>query len=354
LNPVPEPQPVSRTLVIDRPFGMVFLRSAVIIIIAWFVAEMLVRAMVAAGMIPPPGIGSVNAELDTKLLLLDKYMRENGPVDCFFLGSSQFDEAVDPAVFDEVFLTESGRQLRCFNFSLGTMTASPAGRMARLLVERYHPRLLFIGISARDFSDDFGELTRPLLDDPWVRYSLGEFSVGGWLTEHSYAYRLMLTLRAYLNPDYIVFHDRLSYQLTETGYLQLEGSDLSNPKKNFIPNFSMTREDLAGLDEAASLNSDSLQVVYVEVPVHHSFIPYYIHADPDAYELLFAGPISANFAEQNLPFWRTQNIMQELVPDEGWTDVKHFNRIGAEIFSTWLARQTAQALKQQAVHLAGD
>ncbi len=333
---------------------MVFLRTALIIIIAWSVAEILFRAAVASGMIPPPGIGSVNAELDTKLLLLDKYMRENGQVDCFFLGSSQFDEAVDPAVFDRVFLQESGRSLRCFNFSLGTMTASPAGRIARLIAERYHPRLLFIGISARDFSDDFGELTRPLLDDPWVRYNLGEFSVGGWLTEHSHAYRQMLTLRASLNPDYMVFHDRLSYQLTETGYLLLEGSDLSNPKKNFIPNFSMTGEDLSGLDEAGSLNSDSLQVVFVEVPVHHSFIPYYIHADPEAYERLFAEPIKAYFDEQNLPFWRTQEIMQELVPDDGWTDVKHLNRTGAEIFSTWLARQTAQALNHQIIHLIGD
>lgn len=351
---MPEPQPPSRTLVIDRPSGLVFLRAALIIVAAWGAAEVLVRAAVFSGLIPPPGIGSVNAELDSKLLLLEKYTREYGPVDCFFLGSSQFDEAVNPAVFDEVFLAESGRRLQCFNFSLGTMTASPAGRMARLLAERYHPRLLFIGISARDFSDDFGELTRPLLDDPWVRYALGEFSVGGWLTEHSFAYRQMLTIRASLNPDYMIFHDRLSYQLTETGFLSLEGSELSNPKKNFIPNFSMTGEDLAGLDEAASLNSDSLQVVFVEVPVHHSFIPYYIHADPDAYERLFAEPISAYFAELNLPFWRTQEIMKDLVPDEGWTDVKHFNRTGAEIYSTWLARQTAQALRQQAVHLAGD
>ncbi len=333
---------------------MIFLRAVLVIILAWGAAELLVRAAVAGGMIPPPGIGSVNAELDTKLLLLDNYMHENGAVDCFFLGSSQFDEAVNPAVFDRVFLEEFGRPLRCFNFSLGTMTASPAGRMARLLAERYHPRLMFIGISARDFSDDFGELTRPLLDDPWVRYNLGEFSVGGWLTEHSYAYRQMLTMRASLNPDYMVFHNRLSFQLTESGYLQLEGSDLSNPKKNFIPNFSITCDDLIGLDEASALNSDNLQVVFVEVPVHHSFIQYYIHADPDAYETLFAEPISAYFAEQDLPFWRTQDLMRELVPDEGWTDVKHFNRIGAEIFSTWLARQTAQALNRHIIHLAGD
>ncbi|MHC1784652.1 MAG: hypothetical protein AB9891_18180 [Anaerolineaceae bacterium] len=287
-----DPQPPNGTLVLDQPFGLVFLRAALMLLIAWGLAEGLVRAMVGAGLLAPPRIGSVNAELDTKLLLLDEYLRVNGPVNCFFLGSSQFDEAINPAVFDEVFLSEAGRQIRCFNFSLGTMTASPAGKIARLLVEKYDPRLLFIGISARDFSDDFGELTRPLVDDPWVRYSLGEFTLSGWLTEHSYTYRELLTIRSALNPDYMVFHDRLSYQLTDSGYLQLEGSDLSNPKKNFIPNFSMTNEDMGGLDEIAALNSDNLQVVFVEVPVHYSFIPYYIHADPDAYDSLFVEPIN--------------------------------------------------------------
>jgi hypothetical protein len=351
---VPDPQTQTRTLVIDRPFGLVFLRAALILLIAWGLVEVLVRGMVGAGLLAPPRIGSVNAELDTKLLLLDKYIRENGPVDCFFLGSSQFDEAVNPAVFDEVFRSESGRQMHCFNFSLGTMTASPAGKIAHLLAEKYNPRLLFIGISARDFSDDFGELTRPLVDDPWVRYSLGEFTLSGWLTEYSYAYRELLTIRSALNPDYMVFHDRLSFQLTDSGYLKLEGSDLSNPKKNFIPKFSMTKEDFGGLDEIAALKSDRLQIVFVEVPVNYSFIPYYIHADPDAYNNLFVEPISAYFSGLNLTFWQTQDLMRELVPDEGWTDVKHFNKIGAEIFSTWLARQTWQALNRQEIALPSD
>ncbi|MHC1784651.1 MAG: hypothetical protein AB9891_18175 [Anaerolineaceae bacterium] len=46
--------------------------------------------------------------------------------------------------------------------------------------------------------------------------------------------------------------------------------------------------------------------------------------------------------------------MRELVPDNGWTDVKHFNKIGAEIFSTWLARQTSQALDRQEIVLPSD
>jgi hypothetical protein len=349
-----EDQPQKGTLVIDRPFGLVFLRAALILVVAGGLAEGLVRAAVAAGLIPPPRIGSVNAELDTKLLLVDRFIQQNGRLDCIFLGSSQFDEAVDPAVFELEIGRLGGQPLNCFNFSLGTMTAAGDGRIARLLAARYHPRLMFVGISARDFSDDFGELTRPLLDDPWVRYSLREITPGGWLTEHSFAYRGLLTLRSALNHDYMVFHDRLEYQLTGQGFLSLTGNDLSNPKKNFIPNFKFTREDLAGLNEIAGLNSSDLQIVVVEVPVNASFIPYYVQADPAAYRDLFIEPVSAIFARANLPFWQTQDLMTGLVPDSGWNDVKHLNKSGAGIFSAWLAGRTVQAIQEFKISLPAD
>lgn len=343
-----------RTLVIEKPFGFTIFLAGIILVLTWGIAEALLRLSVQYSLLPTPRIGSVNAELDTKLIQLDKFLNENGSIDCIFLGSSQLDEAVNPAVFEKTYQDLTGNHLRCFNFSLGTLTASPAGKIARLLAIRYHPKILFIGISARDFSKDFGELTRPLLDDPWVRYALGDFTLSGWLTENSYTYRELLTIRSSLNPDYMALHDRLSYQLTAQGYLTVTGNDLSNPKKNFIPKFKLSKEDLAGLDEIAELNSDHLQVIFLEVPVHYSFIPFYIQADPLAYQTLFIEPITTYFFQKNLPFWQNQELMQEIVPDSGWNDVKHFNKSGAEIFSSWLAHETDKAAKAGAIRIPGN
>lgn len=343
-----------RTLIVEKPFGLTILLAGLIIVVTWGMAEVLLRLSIHYSLLPPPRIGSVNAELDMKLLQLDNFLKKNGSIDCIFLGSSQLDEAVDPVVFEKTFHGLTGSQLRCFNFSLGTLTASPAGKIAKLLANKYHPRILYIGISARDFSKDFGELTRPLLDDPWVRYTLGQFTLSGWLTENSLAYRELLTIRSSLNPDYMALYDRLSYQLTEQGYLTVTGNDLSNPKKNFIPNFKLSREDLAGLDEMVELNSDKLQVIFLEVPVHYSFMPYYVQADPLAYDSLFIEPITAYFSQKGQAFWQSQQLMQELVPDSGWNDVKHFNKSGAEIFSSWLAHETDKAVKAGAIHIPGN
>ena len=99
-----------------------------------------------------------------------------------------------------------------------------------------------------------------------------------------------------------------------------------------------------GLEYLAAINAGATQVIVVEVPVHRSFLPFYVEADPDKYHSLFIAPVAEFLAWRQVPFWQTQEEMQSLIPDRGWNDVKHLNTIGAEIYSRWLALRLSSAV----------
>jgi hypothetical protein len=205
-----------------------------------------------------------------------------------------------------------------------------------MLNERYHPGLIIVGLSARDFSRDFGELTRPLKEDSWMKAQSGDPNLSGWITQNSRFFRLLNQLRNYFNPDYLDFHNRLKRDLMPDGFLNLTGNNLELDTENFIPKFGLLADDLNGLDELINLKNRGVQIVFVEVPVHPDFLPVYIEADRAAYEKKFRQPIIEKI-EARVPFLLTQEVMEQSVDNKGWNDPKHLNSKGAEIFSRWLA-----------------
>jgi hypothetical protein len=331
--------PENKTLQLHWPFGRTVFLAALLLLLLVVISEGLSRLLVKLEVLQPPPIGSHNAELDVKLSLLDRRIETHGRIDCIFLGSSQTDSAIDPETFSVAFQENSGKTIHCFNFSLATLTAEPAGKIAAILAQRYHPALLIYGTSARDYSLDFGEWARPLLNDPWVRYMSEDFNLRGWLIEHSYTVRYLVLIRQQTNPDYRVFTQELRSGLTAFGYKPAAGNDLENRKTDFIPEYSISQRDLVGLDQFLRLQSQDLQILVVETPVHHSFLPYYVEADAEAYETKFITPI-ADFIEQyHVQFWRSQNAINEIVPDSGWSDTRHLNTEGGIIFSQWLGQK---------------
>ena len=333
--------PENHTLQLHWPLGKTVFLAAIILLLFIAASEGLSRLLVELEINQPPPIGSHNAELDVKLSLLDQWVKTHGRIDCIFLGSSQADSAIDPESFASAYQESGGKTIHCFNFSLATLTAEPAGKIAAILEQRYHPALLIYGTSARDYSLNFGEWARPLLDDPWVRYKSGHFNLRGWLIEHSYTARYLVLIRQQTNPDYRVFTQELRAGLTTLGYKPTGGNDLENRKTDFIPEYSISQRDLVGLDQLLRLQSQDLQILVVEIPVHHSFLPYYVEADPEAYETQFITPI-ADFIEQyHVQFWRSQNAINEIVPDSGWSDTRHLNTEGGFLFSQWLGQKMA-------------
>lgn len=305
--------------------------------------ELIIRAGVGLNLWPEPRLGSINAELDIKLQSLDARQKTD-PVDCLFLGSSQMDAAINPDTFSDEYRKLTGQSLRCFNFSLGTLTAGPAATVAHILVSRYHPKLLVVGISARDFSRDFGELSRSFKDDPWVRYSLGEPNIPGWLTANSLFFRLSNQFRAFFNPDYTDFRRGLLISLRPNGYLYREGNELHTTNPPTIPQYSLYKEDLNGLDEILVMQNAAMQVIVLEIPVYPKFMDTYVKGKADNYYSLFRQPILERIAKAQIPFVLSQELANVSIPDEDWNDVLHLNYRGTEIFCRWFAGQVNQIL----------
>jgi hypothetical protein len=333
-----------KSLQITPPYGGLLLGAVLLLILIFLAGEGIIRLGMSLNLWPAPLLGTANAELDIKVQALDAIAVDEN-IDCIFLGSSQLDTAINPGVFSETYLQETGETLKCYNFSLGTLTAGPAGKIATLLVYRYHPKLLVIGISARDFSRDFGELARPLTADPWVKDHLAQPNLTGRLTEGSLFFRFLNQTRVAFNPDYQVFRDRLLRQLAPDGFLQYTGNDLTIDTAEFIPKYKLNAEDLSGLDEAMAMKDQGVKVILLEVPVYPDFLPHYVEGDTEKYFTAFRVPIQKRVDVYGVPFVYSQEEIGTYIPGSGWNDVKHLNTRGAEIYSRWFARKAAELYK---------
>ncbi len=342
-----EKKPPFPSLQITPPFGGVLFEAVLLLAAFWLLGEAVIRLGVAINLWPEPLLGTANAEMDIKIQALDRIAREK-PVDCIFLGSSQLDTAINPAVFSEEYRSLTSESLNCYNFSLGTLTAGPAGKIAAILVYRYHPKVLVTGISARDFSRDFGELARPLMSDPWVREKLADPNPGGWLTDHSLFYRYLGQARNQLNPDYMQFYARLRRELAPDGFLQYGGNDLTIDTEEFIPKFKLHAEDLSGLDEVMAMKDQGVQVILLEVPVYPDFLPNYVEGDSVKYFSEFREPVQKRVDVYGVPFVYSQEDIGTFISGSRWNDVKHLNTQGAEVFSRWFAKRAAEIIQSDA------
>jgi hypothetical protein len=328
---------------ITPPFGGVLFHAILLLAVVCLAGEAIIRLGVTANLWPEPLLGTANAEMDIKIQALDRIVHEK-PVDCIFLGSSQLDTAINPAIFSEEYGNVTGQALNCYNFSLGTLTAGPAGKIVAILVYRYHPKVLVFGLSARDFSRDFGELARPLMSDPWVREKLADPNPGGWLTENSLFYRYLGQIRNELNSDYMQFYSRLRSELAPDGYLQYGGNDLTIDTEAFIPKFKLNAEDLSGLDEVMAMKDQGVKVILLEVPVYPDFLPHYVEDDSLKYFTEFRDPIQKRVDVYGVPFIYSQEEIGTYISGSRWNDVKHLNMKGAEIFSRWFAKRAAEII----------
>jgi len=172
----------SGTYSIDKP-----LRSSVTKGLFVFLVFLLILTGVAqwVGMsslsarLPPPIVDENVPSFSVKLNYLDAFVRRYGKVDCLLFGSSHIHNGLDPEIVAQVYYEQTGQEIHCFNFGLGTLTTDTAGPLLRALVSQYHPSLVVVEVSARSFSSDFGDLTRSLQRSAWVRYQNGEKSLDG-------------------------------------------------------------------------------------------------------------------------------------------------------------------------------
>jgi len=289
-----------------------------------------------------PSLGTGNPQLDVKWLRLQA-MQQQGEVNCVMIGSSMVNVGVDAKQLSQELGGQTQGDWYCFNLGLSTLTGESAGVVGRLAVRQTQPRLLIYGVSMRDFSAQFGELARPLDDAPWVRYRLGEEVFAGWLFEHSFLYRYTVAFKTWLRPANRPMMEQYQALTGEDGF---SASDENNPEpfpeRPLIENFFINPADWAGLEALVALNGPQTRLVVVEMPVQEEFLPFYVVGGKDAYEALFLNPLGEYLNAHGVVLLRGQE-MANTIPAEGWYDQRHFNALGARLFTQWLAQQLIES-----------
>jgi hypothetical protein len=330
-----------RTWQIRPPFGRTLLAALV------FMPLFIGLLEVALHLIPVPAelfVPSIDRELnypeiDIKFTRLVDLNREK-MVNCFFIGSSMADFGLDPVYFNRQPEVLGTREPECFNMALKAMKPEVVAKITPILTGQYNPSLLIMGISPVDFTG--GQVTiRKFVDAPWIRYHEGMPSPEGWWIDNSQVYRYWLSFLKYRDPAY---RSELKRQLSMIDRFgtQQEGQVLrlyEVRRAVSFPKYSISEKDLNGFIQIINLNSPSLRVVVVEMPVHPDFLSYYIPGGSAGYDYQFLRPVQKILDAKGITFIRTQPYIQNVVTPDGWKDELHLNRVGTEEFSRWLAEK---------------
>lgn len=307
-------------------------------------AEATFRLPAVRNALKAPSVGSPSRRFELQLDGLDRFVECEGGVDCIVLGNSTALLGVDPDVLEDSYHSRTGRSLRCFNFGVGGMTASAAGAVAPILVERYQPRLLLYVVSPRDVGQS---VDGPLLaQTPWVQYRLGAFNAEGWLAEHSAAFRYYLLYRQWLDPS-------LWTAAASAGGTDRAGFFRSQVRLSLSPVLwehtlraygEVARQppsatELAGFARVLALSGESTRIAVVEAPVHERLRRWAKRSTSFYGEATMELRRAAR--RQHVVFWRVPTW--RIVPADGWTDFVHLGSSGAAGFSEWLGARLADS-----------
>ena len=319
-------------------------------------AESVARSDFFQAPLTPPKMGSRHYQLGHKLALLEAEVKQNGPIDCIMVGSSMADVGFNPVAFQEAYQKVTGRDVSCFNFGIDASSAASTAALVKILVEDYHPRFLIVGTDPRDYAipSDEGE-PAVILNTPWVRYRQGNFSVEGWLLDHSYLYRYRQHLGRiiHLNFENTLWSEtHLNFPILPNGSTPITKistyiNDPPDPQDDsyevtyyteIYSSYQLLDENLTALEDIMEYNKSGTQVIVVEMPVSDGL--YYFFGNGEADYKMYVNRVNELADLHHVPFWRTEPL--DSIPDNGWSDYSHLNVTGAEIFSTRLGEQVGR------------
>jgi hypothetical protein len=338
------------TLRLSLPFGKTLAVALVIVALLWGLAETVARTPWVRLHYPFTGVDSPNPYFDKEISVLDyRALALGQPVDCIVLGSSMVLNGFNPASFAAAYRQQTQTDLNCDNVGIPGMVAREAADIAQLLVDRYHPRLLILGTSARDFSDSVADLQSAngdVMQTPWVRYRLGlGFSLEGWLIDHSDAFHYMIGMRhwtqVWAQPPQAQA-PKLPINLSLPPDRQTEAGTY-----DALAHYQVSPQDLAGLEQFLALPRQGVQVLVVEMPVHPTYLYFFGRGEQD--QDLFRTTVG-NAAKAHAVLFLPADPNLSL-PNSDWDDRNHLSVQGGQVFSAWLAQQVAAAAGAGALRL---
>lgn len=354
------------TLSIHRPRNPTLLFGAILFVIACVIGEILARTPFVQSRVPYQAYGMNHTQLELQLNYLEKYVEKNGAPDCFIFGSSQAFREVDPNIFTQEFNRLTGESLTCYNFGVTGSQIWTTSLLGKILIPMYNPRLVVIGTSFMDYTEgrEF-DINERFLENDWLQYKTGHFTLGGWLIENSYAWRT-ITLLSYSAPYGMNYHEVLreahkwDSEIANNGFalstkaidpnLPVEAGFVKNLRLE-LGNFGMSERNLSALDDIVAFSqAHGVQVLMVEMTYHPTLLEL---KDPkgnpraDREKILtFTNKVNARLmkiaAKYNIPFLKFNPSL--VIPETGWFDLYHLNRNGALVFSRWLGIQAARIL----------
>jgi len=321
--------------------------ACLLLVLAAGIAEIAARTTALRAALGAPSVGSPSRQFEQQLDSLDRYAASTQRLDCVVLGNSTTLMGVDPDALSRAYRERLGQGLRCFNFGVAGMTASAAGAVAPILVERHRPWLLIYEVSVRDLGQS---VDGPLLaNTPWVQYRQGTFSLAGWLTEYSAAFRGYLLYRQWFDPVRWRIASRPA-GTTSAGFMRFDpGLSLSpalwrHTQRTYaeIVGAPVSEAELLGFSRVLDLTRRGTQVVVVEAPVHETLRRWSQHTT--TFGATATAHIRQAARQRRAPFWRVAGW--RVIPADGWADFVHLNPRGAAQFSEWLGARIAAAVQE--------
>jgi hypothetical protein len=352
---------------LNRPKGRILGMALVIFILMLGLAEILARTNLVQRFVPFQAFGSNHIQFEIQLNKFKTFVAQKGKPDCLILGTSQSLRSIDPKIFSQTYLDQTGNNIRCYNFSVVGATLETTYRLGEILVNQIHPQLLIIGTSFLDYTESRDQRNDLRFEDnAWMAYQLGTLSLKGWLLEHSYAYRV-LTLVSYGAPYGLDYTNVLKEvkkwkgQLSDSGYgytakaIKLSKTLSPGYLKDYLDsfgNFTVPVRDLGNLENLIEFTQQNNgQVILVEMP----YTSMMLELRNNQGKLLpvntqinqFVTDINTNLTSiansHNMPFWTTGQL--DFIPDNGWLDWYHLNGTSSPLFSQWLAQKVVSAIQ---------
>ena len=339
---------------VEKPDWRVLRMTLVFIVGLFILGELFFSLDPVQAALTGPRIGSRHRQFEIQIARLDKLVREGEPIDCIFLGNSMVWLGIDPLEVSQVFERRTGQEIHCFNFGVSALPASSAGEIARMLVDRYHPRLLVYGTFARDYAIPAdAEDAYVVSDTPWLYYRNGEFNLKGWLYDHSSFYQYRGHVRDFLLINYLedVFvqnntpryqayglDPKLDIRVDVHTSPDFEAVDNRDPVK-WLGHFAIQSENLEGLRRIVQESDSGVTVIVVEMPFFETAYKFFPNGKQDYNR--YADQVESIAVSRHVPFWRLED--QPVLPAESWWDYFHLNLQGARLFSQWLGNDLADA-----------
>ncbi len=349
-----------------KPIWSIFLLAAIFFLALVTLMELITRASWFGQMSPYRSVGNYHYQFEIKWFRLQDYVKQNGGVDVIVLGSSLANTSIDPDIVSQTFYEQTGVHPRIFNFGVEGMTVAPNSVIASLLVERYHPALLIYVTEMRDYIAGNGlDYETRFLSDPWLRYQRGDFTLFGWLVDHSAALQHYLPYRNWMRSDYsetMALYIKRYQDTSASGYepdsmvgvnVDVSPNPADPEEAQYFKAYGNYQIDASRLDNLKSIldfdQDQGTTVLVVEMPVHPTF---YTYVGGEEVHKQFQQTISSFITSNGGSFLPAEACINT-IPLDGRANRWHLNYLGAPVFSECLGERLVVLAGQQDTDFTG-